>query len=297
MLDTVIIIIVAATVFHWLERRAPILPGYRTGPHRGGFVADVTHAVVNGPVLSAITKMTAYSLLVFVPAYGNLLTHWNWGLQFLVFFVANDFARYWLHRWFHESDLLWRIHRVHHATVQMDCLSVIRIHVLESVFKNFLLFVPFQMCGINPEVIVVYNCLDIIKGFWHHANLRTYIGPLNYFLNSAELHWWHHSSELPGQRSNYGSILSVWDWLFGTAYWPVGKWPEKIGVQGLENSGYTFLEDLVSIRFDDDALKKRQAQSRIAASCDHRLDSRHDLDEFAVAHSDERKSVVQELSP
>lgn len=297
MLDTVIIVLIAAILFHLLERQAPIMGGYRTGCYRTGYIADVTHALVNGPVLSAVTKISAYSLLVFVPSYSNVFTRLSWGRQFLVFFLVNDFARYWLHRWFHEFDWLWRIHRVHHTTVQMDCLSVIRIHLLESIFKNFLLFVPFQMCGINGHVIVVYNCLDIVKGFWHHANLRTYIGPLNYVLNSAELHWWHHSCDLPGQRSNYGSILSIWDWLFGTAYWPVGQWPKQIGVKGIENDGYTFIDDCVSIRFDDDTLKTQRQQRQAELAIDERLEPQHAFDEFATANSDEPVPVVQELSP
>jgi sterol desaturase/sphingolipid hydroxylase (fatty acid hydroxylase superfamily) len=48
------------------------------------------------------------------------------------------------------------------------------------------------------------------------------------------MHIWHHDVEmhLPyGQ--NFGIVLSVWDWLFGTAYMPAGQ-PEKIGFKSDE---------------------------------------------------------------
>lgn len=241
-------------VFHLLEPLAPIMTGYRTGPKRRGYNTDWTSALVNGPFLSALTQISGFWLATMIPSYSQLMTPWPWLVQFAVLFLVNDFGRYWLHRWYHDFDFLWRIHRVHHAVVEMDCLSVIRFHVLEGIVKNFLLFVPFQALGIEEHVIPIFSAIDILKGYWHHANLKTYIGPLNYVLNSAEQHWWHHSTEQRGQRSNYGSVLSVWDWLFKTAYWPRGQWPEKIGVGGLENFPDTYLEQMTSIRFDDDRL-------------------------------------------
>jgi sterol desaturase/sphingolipid hydroxylase (fatty acid hydroxylase superfamily) len=128
------------------------------------------------------------------------------------------------------------------------------MHVLEAIIKNGVIFLPFRLLGVDGSVIIVYSAWDILKGFWHHANLRTYVGPLNYFFNSAELHWWHHSTEIKGQQSNYGSILSIWDRLFGTFYWPRGKWPEQIGVKGMEGFPDDYTGQFVSVRFDDTQL-------------------------------------------
>lgn len=242
-------------VFHVLERFAPIQD--RSAGRRHGYLADLTSALVNGPVLSALTKLCAYSGVVLLPQWSDALTAWPWALQFAVLFPANDFGRYWLHRWYHEYDCLWRVHRVLHTVTQMDCLSVIRIHIFEAVVKNFLLIVPFQVLGIEGSVIVAYTGIDIVNGFRRHANLRTYIGPLNHLLNSAELHWWHHSVEAKGHRSNYGSILSVWDWLYGTAYWPKGEWPEEIGISGMENFPLDYAGQFASVLYDDGAIGKR----------------------------------------
>ena len=33
---------------------------------------------------------------------------------------------------------------------------------------------------------------------------------------------------------NFGIVLSLWDFLFGTAYWPRRRPPERIGFPGME---------------------------------------------------------------
>lgn len=248
---------VGIVTFHLLEQVAPICDGYKSGVTRRGYLADVISTIVNGPGLSGLTRIAAVYLVTLVPPQDRFLTDWHFGWQFAVFFLVNDFGRYWLHRWYHASDLLWRFHRVHHTAVQMDSLSVFRMHVGEAVLKNGLLFLPFQLLGVSTWVIVVYSSWDILKGFWHHANLRTYVGPVNYVLNTAELHWWHHSVEDRGQHSNYGSILSIWDRLFGTFYWPRGSWPEQIGVKGLEAFPDDYVGQFTSVVFDDASAAKR----------------------------------------
>jgi sterol desaturase/sphingolipid hydroxylase (fatty acid hydroxylase superfamily) len=260
-----------AIVFHLLERQLnrPVLAGYETAFRRQGFLADITSAVVNGPFLTAATKIGAYRLVTLIPAWHHAFARWPWAAQFALFFMVNDLGRYWLHRAYHASDFLWRVHRVHHATTEMDAMSVIRIHICEAVAKNFFLTLPFEVLGLKLSVITVYASWDVLKGFWHHANIRTYIGPLNYIFNSAEQHWWHHSVERRGNRSNYGSILSIWDVMFGTFYWPKNAWPDKIGVNGLTEFPEDFVGQFTSVRHDDAALiGQRQAAKAARATTD-----------------------------
>jgi sterol desaturase/sphingolipid hydroxylase (fatty acid hydroxylase superfamily) len=239
-------------VFHRLERLRPVHAHYRTGYPRRGYVADILWSAVNGPGLSALEKVALTYLVTRVPTAREVFGGWPWAGQFALFLLVSDFGRYWFHRWYHEIGLLWRIHRVHHTVVEMDALSVFRHHVLEAVVKNGLLSLPLRLLGVESSVIIAYSAIDVLKGFWHHANFRVSIGPLNYVLNSPELHWWHHAREIRGQMSNYGSILSIWDWLFGTAYWPRGQWPAEIGVEGLDGFPDDFVGQLTSIRLSDE---------------------------------------------
>lgn len=284
-------VFIGLIVFHILEQfLPPIMTGYRSGPPRRGYLSDLLSALVNGPGLSALTKAVAYSVLLVVPVWHNTLESWSWGAQFALFFVVDDFCRYWLHRWYHKSEFLWRVHRVHHGVTKMDSLSLLRVHVLEGAVKNFLIALPFQIIGINHTVIAVYLVIDVIKGFWHHANFKTYIGPLNYLIVSAELHWWHHSADRPGNNSNFGSKIALWDWLFGTAYWPRGTWPEAIGVKEMENFSTDYIRQFFSIWFDDKSLierlklrKAKEQEKQAAADRADAIESTLEADQDAAA--------------
>lgn len=244
--------LIGLIVFHTLERLAPIQQKGQHGPRRAGYFADLTAALVDGPVLSALSKMAALWVVTHLPQMHERLDQWPWAAQFGLFLLVNDFGRYWLHRWYHEVPWLWRLHRVHHSPIEMDALSTFRIHALEAVIKYGVIIVPFHVVGVAKSVLVLYTCIDVLKSFWHHANFRNYIGPLNYVLNSPELHWWHHVTEGRGMFSNYGSIFSVWDRLFGTFYWPRGQWPTEIGVKGIDFFPTTYVGMFASMRYDDD---------------------------------------------
>ena len=47
---------------------------------------------------------------------------------------------------------------------------------------------------------------------------------------------WHHDVVLHGPYGqNYGIVFSLWDWLFGTAYWSVeGEQPARLGFESME---------------------------------------------------------------
>lgn len=57
------------------------------------------------------------------------------------------------------------------------------------------------------------------------------------------MHIWHHMHDLPHGHNNgvnFGISLSLWDWLFRTAYWPSPKecpaqQPDHLGYPGMEN--------------------------------------------------------------
>jgi len=253
MVILVMVFLVGVVAFHALERLAPIRSEYPTGPARRGYAADLLAATLHGPALSGLTRLGAVALIMAAPRLPTPLGRWSWTAQFCAFLLVNDFGRYWLHRWHHESDWLWRLHRVHHTVTHMDSMSVFRVHALEAAIKYGVMVLPFRCMGITESVILVYSGLDLLKGFWHHANLRTRIGPLNYLFNSAELHWWHHSDDPRGQHANYGSMLSVWDRLFGTFHYVKGRWPESIGVKGMQEFPDSYVGQLISVAQPDEA--------------------------------------------
>ncbi len=248
-------------LFHILERVAPIYATSRSGPSRPGYFADFTASIINGPVLSSMAKIGAIYLVLWLPKLDTRgMSTWPWAAQFALFLLVNDFARYWLHRVYHKYDFLWRMHRVHHTVVEMDALSSFRVHLGETLIKYGVIVLPFYLLHVDRSVIILYGSIDLLKGFWHHANLRTRIGLLNYLLNSAELHWWHHSTESKGMQANFGSIFSIWDWAFGTLYYDKDHWPETIGVAGMEQFPQTYHEQFATVFCSEEQAKELYAK-------------------------------------
>ncbi len=75
------------------------------------------------------------------------------------------------------------------------------------------------------------------------------LGPImKYIFNSPEMHIWHHSYELPDERRygiNFGLTLSMWDYIFGTAYIPHNGKDIKLGFPGIEDFPKTFYKQSV----------------------------------------------------
>ncbi|MDX1478985.1 MAG: sterol desaturase family protein [Saprospiraceae bacterium] len=65
------------------------------------------------------------------------------------------------------------------------------------------------------------------------------LGPvMKYLFNSPEMHIWHHAYAFPEDRRygmNFGLSLSIWDWLFGTAYVPHEGRDIKLGFPGMSD--------------------------------------------------------------
>jgi sterol desaturase/sphingolipid hydroxylase (fatty acid hydroxylase superfamily) len=67
---------------------------------------------------------------------------------------------------------------------------------------------------------------------------------MRYIFNSPEMHIWHHAHQPPGHLphgANFGLTLSLWDWVFRTAYLPHDGRDIRLGFPGVERFPRTFL--------------------------------------------------------
>ncbi|HET7360571.1 MAG TPA: sterol desaturase family protein, partial [Salinimicrobium sp.] len=79
------------------------------------------------------------------------------------------------------------------------------------------------------------NMVAIFIGHLNHANIAWDYGPFKYIFNNPKMHIWHHSREVPDRHKNrngvnFGLTLSIWDYLFGTAYLPQENKKIEIGL-------------------------------------------------------------------
>ena len=148
--------------------------------------------------------------------------------------TIKDFLGYWNHRLFHTVPALWRFHAVHHAAEDVNWLSAAREHPVESIASKINTMVPLFLLGFSGQVLAPY------VGFWAaytlflHANVTWSYGPFRWLLTSPAFHRWHHSSDDAAIDKNFSALLPLWDWAFGTAYFPKGQHSEKYGLAGGE---------------------------------------------------------------
>ncbi|MEN8160135.1 MAG: sterol desaturase family protein [Myxococcota bacterium] len=156
-------------------------------------------------------------------------------LQYLLLFLLVDLLSYLGHVLLHRSALLWTLHRVHHSARELDTLNALRQHWGEKLFYDFFTYVPLVLIGFGVEQTLFAVATRMLFCFFTHSNLKVPLGPLKYVFNNPQLHLWHHAREVPHNRNvNYGSALSMWDYLFRTAYLPNDRSDIELGFDGME---------------------------------------------------------------
>lgn len=163
-------------------------------------------------------------------------------LQYLLMFLLVDLLSYLGHVLLHRVDWLWALHRVHHSARQLDTLNAVRQHWAEKLYYDFLVYVPLALIGFGVEQAAVVRLISLGFCTFTHSNIKVPLGPLRYVFNNPQLHLWHHARVIPHNRNvNYGSALSMWDYLFRTSYLPDDRAELELGFEGDEDFPTTFV--------------------------------------------------------
>ncbi|MFT7619740.1 MAG: sterol desaturase/sphingolipid hydroxylase (fatty acid hydroxylase superfamily) [Planctomycetota bacterium] len=151
-------------------------------------------------------------------------------VQFFAYFVIADFLQWLVHNLLHRVPILWQFHKIHHSAHEMDWAVNFRFHWMELVVYKSLLYLPLLVLGGDGEPLMAVFVFGTAWGHFNHANTKIKIGVLGYIFNSPSMHLWHHDSTGEGGTSkNFGIVLSCWDFLFRTAFWPRGRDPKRLG--------------------------------------------------------------------
>jgi sterol desaturase/sphingolipid hydroxylase (fatty acid hydroxylase superfamily) len=140
-------------------------------------------------------------------------------LVFLIHFAILDCADYWKHRFSHRYGWWYGIHSVHHAEDQLTFWSDERSHILEDTITYVWLIAVGLVIGI-PSLQFPFLILSMrFVASMAHSNTRISYGWLgDHIFISPQFHRTHHAFNAAGRRSrNFGTALSWWDQIFGTA--------------------------------------------------------------------------------
>lgn len=163
----------------------------------------------------------------------GLFNHWHIPVILEVVFslVILDLVIYAQHRLFHRVPWLWRLHRVHHADLELDVSSGVRFHPLESLLSMAIKMAVVLGFGVGVASVFWFELSLNLLAMFNHSNI--YIPAplervLRWFLITPDLHRIHHSVQPDEQQHNFGFSVPWWDQIFGSFLAQGHMAPDKI---------------------------------------------------------------------
>jgi sterol desaturase/sphingolipid hydroxylase (fatty acid hydroxylase superfamily) len=133
--------------------------------------------------------------------------------------IALDLVIYVQHVVFHYVPWLWRLHRMHHADLDIDVTTGVRFHPLEILLSLAIKMAAVAALGVPAEAVVIFEVLLNATSLFNHSNvaLPPWLDALaRWIVVTPQMHQVHHSIERTETDSNFGFNLPWWDRMFGT---------------------------------------------------------------------------------
>lgn len=147
------------------------------------------------------------------------LVAWPGWLEMAIALAVLDLAIYGQHVASHHVPALWRLHKVHHADVDIDVTTAIRFHPVEIGLSMLWKIVVVLALGPSAISVVLFEVLLNACAMFNHANIAlpgAVDRVLRLIVVTPDMHRVHHSVEDDETNSNFGFNLPWWDRLFGT---------------------------------------------------------------------------------
>lgn len=197
-------------------RRARSLPRRARWPHNLALVA------LNTLLLRVLFPLGAVGAAVWATKAGwgvlPRLAAPGW-IAIPVSVLLLDLAIYLQHVVFHRVPILWRVHRMHHADLDLDVTSGSRFHPIEMVLSMVLKMGVVVALGAPAAAVMAFEVLLNATAMFNHANAQIppwLERPLRWMIITPDLHRIHHSTRPEETNSNFGFGAVWWDRAFRT---------------------------------------------------------------------------------
>jgi sterol desaturase/sphingolipid hydroxylase (fatty acid hydroxylase superfamily) len=178
--------------------------------------------IVDAVLVRLVFPITAVGLALVAEARG-------WGLFYALDLptwvsvplavMALDLAIYLQHVLFHAVPTLWRLHRMHHADLELDVTTGTRFHPIEIILSMGIKLGAVAAMGVPAVAVLAFEVLLNATSIFNHSNVRipAWVDRgLRWIVVTPDMHRVHHSILAPETNSNFGFNLPWWDRLFGT---------------------------------------------------------------------------------
>jgi len=197
-------------------RRPRTLPRGARWPHNLALVA------LNTLLLRMLFPLGAVGGAIWAAGAGWGLLPWLGAPAWVAFPTAVlllDLAIYLQHLVFHRIPVLWRVHRAHHADLDLDVTSGSRFHPVEMVLSMLFKLAVVVALGAPTGAVLLFELLLNATAMFNHANvgLPPWLDrPLRWVIVTPDMHRVHHSIRPDETNSNFGFNIPLWDRVFGT---------------------------------------------------------------------------------
>jgi len=133
--------------------------------------------------------------------------------------IVLDLVIYLQHIVFHHVPALWRLHRMHHADIDIDVTTGLRFHPLEILLSMLIKMAAVAALGVPAVAVVIFEVLLNATAMFNHSNvaLPPWLDRIaRWIVVTPQMHQVHHSIEREETDSNFGFNLPWWDRMFGT---------------------------------------------------------------------------------
>lgn len=144
---------------------------------------------------------------------------WPYWIEVTSTVILLDLAIYLQHRLFHGVPLLWRLHRMHHADLEVDATTGNRFHPIEIALSMIIKFGVIAAVGAPALAVLLFEIFLNATSLFNHANIRVAarLEPImRWLVVTPDMHRIHHSIHRDETDSNFGFNLPWWDRVFGT---------------------------------------------------------------------------------
>ena len=171
-------------------------------------------------------------------------------LAFVGSLLALDLAIYLFHLLFHAVPALWRVHRVHHADLDIDVSTGVRFHPIQMMLSVIVKSIAILLLGPPALSVLTFEVLSHAITLFNHGNVRIPAAldrVLRWFVVTPDMHRIHHSIHNAETDSNFGFVLPWWDRMFGTyrAEPAAGQVRMVVGIETFRTDRDLWLDRLV----------------------------------------------------
>jgi sterol desaturase/sphingolipid hydroxylase (fatty acid hydroxylase superfamily) len=242
-------------------RRAATVGRARRWPgNLGILIADIVTVRVLVPTAAVGASLYAAGHGIGLIPY----LHLRLSVAALIGFLALDLAIYLQHVVFHKVPVLWRLHRMHHADLDIDVTTGLRFHPFEILISLAIKIAVILALGIPVVAVILFEVVLNVTSMFNHSNVSMPAWldrALRFIVVTPDMHRVHHSVLRHETDSNFGFNLPWWDRLFGT-YRPqpeAGHAGMTIGIPAFRDPAESRIDRLLTQPFRNDPGTGRQS--------------------------------------